>query len=278
MSKLKNQVEKIVQTLKLQIIPIGAKFSDTPDGKGVDQKSRICEALRGIRQRKVKVNLSEENCTCRVGRYIAGWEPLSPEELPSIFLDSGAYESKEVAEASVIRLPRPTRRGSFLILGPLDKFGTNPDVVLFFVNPEQADRILGLVSYKGAQPIVHYPITTTCSTITYPLAEGKPDINFISVFERQRGEWSPNELVVALPFSEFQTVVENIPHSRFGLGGTSPNAVDEKNQRTHNRYARISPLQRKYLLKLRLQITSFVSRLNVISRAKFQHESEEKRE
>jgi len=145
---------------------------------------------------------------------------LPPEELPTIFFDSGAYESKEVAEDSVSKQPQPTYRGKFLVVGPLDKFETDPDVVLFFVNPEQADRILGLASYKGTEPFMYYPVTTTCSTITYTLAKRKPDVNFISVFERQRGEWSPNELILTLPFKEFMIAVKSIAGSRFGKSKT----------------------------------------------------------
>jgi len=216
MLKFERQVERIVQALELQRMPIGARFSESPDRKGVDRKLRICEAFNVVRQEKVVVNLSKENCTCRGGCHVAGWQTLPPEELPAIYLGAKAYESKEAAEASVSKQPQPTYRGKFLILGPLDKFETDPDVVLFFVNPAQADRILGLASYKEAEPYMHYPVTSTCSTITYALAKGKPDVNFISIFERRRGTWSPNELIVTLPFKDFLVAAESIPRSGYG--------------------------------------------------------------
>jgi hypothetical protein len=50
------------------------------------------------------------------------------------------------------------------------------------------------------------------------LAKGKPEINFISVFERRNGKWSPNELIVALPFKGFEIAVKSIPYSGFGRG------------------------------------------------------------
>ena len=216
MLKFEKQVEKIAQALELQRMPVGARFSESPDRKGVDRALRICEAFDVVRQENIAVNLSKENCTCRGGRHIAGWQPLSPEELPEIYVSVRAYESKEVAEASVSKQPQPTYRSRFLILGALDKFETDPDVVLFFVNPAQADRILGLASYKGAEPFMHYPVTSMCSTITYALAKGKPDLNLISIFERRRGKWSPNELIVTLPFKDFLVAVESIPHSGYG--------------------------------------------------------------
>jgi len=221
MLKFEKQVEEIVQALELQRMPTGARFSESPDRKGVDRKQRICEALNVVRQENVVVNLSKENCTCRGGCHVAGWQTLPPEELPAIYLAAKAYESKEAAEASVSKQPQPTYRGKFLILGPLDKFETDPDVVLFFVNPAQADRILGLASYKEAEPYMHYPVTSMCSTITYALAKGKPDVNFISIFERRRGKWSPNELILTLPFKDFLVAVESIPHSGYGSSPAS---------------------------------------------------------
>jgi len=216
MTRLAKQVEEIIQALELKRMPIGARFSEGPDRDGVDRKQRICEALNVIRQENVVVNLSKENCTCRGGCHVAGWQTLPREELSAIYLGAKAYESKDAAEASVSRLPQPTYRGRFLILGPLDKFETDPDVVLFFVNPAQADRILGLASYKEAEPYSHYPVTSMCSTITYALAKGKPDVNFISIFERRRGTWSPDEFIVTLPFKDFLVAVESIPHSGYG--------------------------------------------------------------
>jgi uncharacterized protein (DUF169 family) len=216
MLKFEKHVLRLVEALNLQSTPVGAKFSRVPKGKEVDRKLRICEAINAVRRENVTVNLSKENCTCRVGCHIAGWQMLSPEEIPAVFFDSGAYASKEIAEASVGKQPPPRYRGKYLIIGPLSKFETDPDVVLFFVNPAQADRILGLASYKGAEPFMCYPVTTTCSAITFALAKGKPDVNFISVFERQRGEWFPNELVLTLPLKDFLVAVKSISRSRFG--------------------------------------------------------------
>lgn len=221
MLKFERQVEEIVRTLELQRMPIAARFSENPDSKGVDRELRICEAFDVVLHENVVVNLSKENCTCRGGRHMAGWQSLPPGELPEIYMSVRAYESKEIAEASVSKQPQPTYRGRFLILGPLDKFEADPDAVSFFVNPAQADRILGLASYKGAELFTHYPVSSLCSTITYALAEGKPNVNFISTFERRRGKWSPNELVITLPLKPFLVAMESLERSGYGSPSAS---------------------------------------------------------
>jgi uncharacterized protein (DUF169 family) len=216
MSRFDGQVKNIVQTLGLKSMPIGAKFSETPDRRGIDRQLRICEALDVVRRKKAIVNLSKENCVCRGGCHIAGWQSLSIEELSAIFLEANVYESKKVAEASLGKQPKPVYRGRFLVLGPLNRFETNPDLVLFFVNPAQADRILGLACFEGVKPFMHYPASSVCSTISNTLAKRKPDINLISLFERTRHKWSSSNLVVALPFKGFVAAVKNVDYSGYG--------------------------------------------------------------
>lgn len=117
--------------------------------------------------------------------------------------------------ASIRKQPQPVKRGDYLTLGPLEKFETDPDIVLFIVTPAETDKILGLLSFEGAEPFTYYPASSICSAITNVLAKGKPEINLISTFERMAGEWSPNELLLALPFKDFEAAVENIPNSGY---------------------------------------------------------------
>ena len=64
---------------------------------------------------------------------------------------------------------------------------------------------------------MYYAASSICSTIANTLEKEKPEINFISAFERHRSNWSPNELIIALPFKDFEAAVENIPLSGFGV-------------------------------------------------------------
>jgi uncharacterized protein (DUF169 family) len=210
------QLKRLVQVLGLKIMPIGAKFSETPDRRGIDRRLKICEAFDVVRREKAIVNLSIESCTCRGGSHIAGWQTLSVEELSALFLEANVYESKEVAETSVGKQLKPVYRGRFLVLGPLDRFETDPDMVLFFANPAQAERILGLACFKGAEPFMHYPACSVCSTINNTLEKGKPDVNLISMFERTRHKWSPDELTVTLPFRNFIVAVRSLDRSGYG--------------------------------------------------------------
>jgi uncharacterized protein (DUF169 family) len=224
MSRFEAEAEKIVKVLGLKWPPLAGRFSiSAEETRDSVRKLSICEAFDVARRENTVLSLSKTNCTCPGGRHFTGLEFLPLETVAAALTNERhkVYESMDAAIASVSRQPQPVKRGDFFILGPLEKFELDPDIVFLFVNPAQADRILGLVSFKGAEPFMYYPASSICSTITNVLAKGRPEINLVSAFERRAGKWSPDELMIALPLKDFEAAVENIPHSGFGTAQTS---------------------------------------------------------
>jgi uncharacterized protein (DUF169 family) len=222
MSKFRKQAQRIIEVLSLKYGPIAGKFSNDADERGDSARElRVCEAFDVVRRENVVINLSKKNCTCAGGLHFIGLGSMPFEKLTEVLADKHrAFESVEIAMTSVKKQPRPVKRGNVLVLGPLEKSGTDPDFVILFVNPAQADRVLGLASFRGAEPFMYYPVCTICSTITNTLAKGGPEINFVSTFERRSGKWSSNELIITLPWKDFETAVESIPNSGFGTAQT----------------------------------------------------------
>jgi uncharacterized protein (DUF169 family) len=210
----------------LKWTPIAGKFSVNTKGTGDSaRKLAICEALDVVKRENLVLTLSKENCVCQGGRHFTGLEIVPIETFaPALTTKKHrVYESTKAALASIRKQPQPVNRGDSLTLGPLDKFKVNPDLIFLFVNPAQADRVLGLVSFKGAEPFTYYPASSICSTITNVLAKGRPEINLISTFERRACEWSPNELILAMPLKDFEAAVENLPNSGYGASEKEKN-------------------------------------------------------
>ena len=217
LSQLERNVEKVVETLGLEWEPIAVTFSDSPDERGVSQRLRVCKAFDVVRRENIIINFSKENCVCPGGRHFTGLELLPLKAVAGIWTKTHkAYKSMDVAVTSIKKQPQPVKRGDYLIFGPLKMFENDPDMVLLFVNAEQADRILGLVSFNGAEPFTYYPISNACSVITNTLAKGRPEISFMSWHSRPAADWSQNELIIALSFRDFKIAVNNINNSGFG--------------------------------------------------------------
>jgi uncharacterized protein (DUF169 family) len=84
------------------------------------------------------------------------------------------------------------------------------------VNPEQADRLVGLASFKGAEPFAYYPVSNICSAISNTMMKGRPEINFLAAHARRLAKWSPNELMVTMPFKDFEMAINSILLSGYG--------------------------------------------------------------
>jgi uncharacterized protein (DUF169 family) len=225
MFKLKAEATKIVKVLDLKWAPIAGRFSDDAEKEGSStRKLSICEALSLAKSENLVIALSKENCTCPGGRHFTGLEIVPIESFASdlTIKRHKVYDSANTALSSIRKQPQPKKRGSLFTLGPLEKFKANPDLVFIFATPAQADRMLGLISHKGAEPFMYYPASSICSTITNVLAKNRPEINLISTFERKAGKWSPNELILAMPYKDFEVAVKNIPNSGYGTFGNIP--------------------------------------------------------
>jgi uncharacterized protein (DUF169 family) len=223
MSRFEVEAEKIVRLLGLKWMPIAGKFSANPEERGdCSKKLSICEAFDVVRRENLVLTISKDNCTCPGGRHFTGLEIVPPETIAPVLTTKKhrVYESTNTALTSINKQPQPVSRGHFFTLGPLARFETDPDLVFLFTNPAQADRILGLASYKGAEPFTYYPASSICSTITNVLAKERPEINLISFFERKGGKWSPDELMIAMPLKDFEASVKNIPLSGYGTAQT----------------------------------------------------------
>jgi uncharacterized protein (DUF169 family) len=217
LSQLERNVEAVVETLGLEWEPIAVTFSDSPDERGVSRKLRVCKAFDVVRRENIIINFSKETCVCPGGRHFAGLELLPLKAVAGVWTKTHkAYKSIDVAVTSIKKQPQPVKRGEYLILSPLKMVENDPDIVLLFANAEQTDRILGLVSFNGAEPFTYYPISNACSVITNTLAKGRPEISFMSWHSRPAADWSPNELIIALPFRDFKIAVNNIHNSGFG--------------------------------------------------------------
>lgn len=214
---LRTKTKRVVRVLGLKWTPIGVKFSDNHNVEPLTRNVSICDAIHIVKKEKIVLTLNKETCACAGGRHFTGLEILPIEKLaPALTTQNHrVYESLGTALDSMRKQPQPAERGSHLVVGPLEKFEKDPDLILFVVTPAEADRILGLISFKGAEPFMYYPASSICSAITNSMAKGKPEINLISAFERKTSNWSPNELILTLPVRDFEEAVMNISESGY---------------------------------------------------------------
>jgi len=221
MTKYEEQSKVLKQILGLEWSPIAVTYSDEPDERGsLDKQPSVCQVLERIKEEKGIVNLTKENLMCPGGRYYLNLEPLPLHVVAMVWTKfHKTYESQEVGEKQLKKYPEPpARKEKYVIMGPLEKARSDPDVVLVFCNPEQADRVAGLIAFRGCEPMTFFPGTNVCSAISNPLVTGKTDISFLSRHARElrRLKTSHNELFLSIPYADFEAAIKVIPNSAYG--------------------------------------------------------------
>lgn len=229
------EAQEISELLDLKRFPIACAYLDQPvptkDGK---MRLAACLAIEISSREGCTLNLSRKTCACIGGQHWLGFniKPLGfiagviskgiykgiPIPIPALARGENLWASREKAEEFLSRLPQPKEaRDKYLVLSPLKEAEFTPQIVFFVCNNEQAIRLLGLVAYSKSIPLTFYVLGATCSTIMNAITTGKLDINFIDPHVREYvKQFGPDEVIVSLPLKDFQTAVENIPHSSCG--------------------------------------------------------------
>jgi uncharacterized protein (DUF169 family) len=222
MTKYEEQSEALKKTLGLEWSPIAVTWSDEPDERGsLDKQPSVCQVLERVKEENVIVNLTKENLMCPGGKHYLGLEVLPLPAVAMVWTKfHKTYESQEIAEKQLKKYPeQPIGNGKYMILSPLEKARADPDIVLVFGNPEQADRVAGLIAFSGCEvPLNFFPATNLCSVITNPLTTGKTDISPIARHAREtrKLKTSHNELLISTPYANFEAAVKVIPNSGYG--------------------------------------------------------------
>jgi uncharacterized protein (DUF169 family) len=221
MTKYEEQSEALKKTLGLDWSPIAVTWADEPDERGtIDEQPSVCQVLERLKKENVIVNLSKENLVCPGGKHSLGLE-LLPFSMFAMFYTRffHTYESQEIAEKQLKKYPEPpSGKGKYVILSRLEKAMSDPDIVVVFCIPEQAERVAGLIAFHGCEPLTFFPATNVCSVITNPLVTGKTDVSFLCRHARGvRKLWtSHNELFLSIPYADFEAAVKVIPNSGYG--------------------------------------------------------------
>ncbi len=108
----------------------------------------FCELVQKARMGKV-FRVSGQSCS--PGDYVLG---LSEESPAAYYLNSGRYRDSQAAEKAALSLPRLEKRFSSISVEPLSLNKGNFDVLILFLKPEKAMRIVQANAYSEGKRAV----------------------------------------------------------------------------------------------------------------------------
>ena len=220
----KEYCEKLKELLKLKGSPIAVTYSMNPPKDHKKGKCRVCDALILARDGQT-VNLTKESSSCRGGTWSLGLAPQpSGEEFKALqkFLVEGEKLCASIVvfhRMRALNTPAPLGLADNVIISPLEKSETRPDLVVFICNPEQASRLITLATfYDGIPPKLEITGSTCRMSIGYPIVSGQMNANFFDYTSRKIKGFGKDELIVSIPYEKMDNLIKAIPNCTAGTG------------------------------------------------------------
>ncbi len=156
LSRLMESGEPVCVTFETQMTT-----EDEIEGKGAEEKTAeegnekfpekscflFCELVQKARMGEV-FHVSGQGCS--PGDYVLG---LSEESPASYYLNSGRYRNSQAAENAAMSLPKLKKKFSYIRIEPLSLNAGKFDVIILFLKPEKAMRIVQASAYSEGKRI-----------------------------------------------------------------------------------------------------------------------------
>jgi uncharacterized protein (DUF169 family) len=171
--------------------PVSVLFTEE---KGNDSDLLYCELVQRARYGESFLVKSQG---CSVGAFVLGDTETSPEDY---YFSSNRYGSRNAAKTAASGLCRLTKKGCSIKITPYS--GGDFDVLLLFLKPERAMRLIQAYTYTNGSPVDIRTggIASVCNDCTaYPMQD-KLGISLGCKGSRKHSRYSEDELVVGIPF------------------------------------------------------------------------------
>ncbi len=178
--------------------------------------------------------ISASNHACAAGKSSLGMGPLPEKvasgQMPYMHGLASSPESAARVMAEVPRLPEGSSIGS--LVGPLDSFESEPDVIVLVVSPKLAMWVANSLIYEKGTPRLtanFAGMQASCAdATTLPIKTG--DVNFtVGCYGcRSAGKLEDDQMYVGIPFSKLGKVAEGLKGLRRAMGNLEDASVREK--------------------------------------------------
>lgn len=181
--------------------PVGVKF--TTNGPASQTDRLFCELVQQARYGET-ISFSVQGCP--VGAYVLGRDTPRPDEY---YFTSGRYISKAAAAKAASSLPHLDRRYNFVELFPVKQDQVKFDVLLLFLNPARAMRLVQAVSYHDGHALIFINSGTAsvCGECTVtPFNTKRLCLSVGCKGSRKHSRYAEDEMLAGIP----QILINNI--------------------------------------------------------------------
>ena len=215
--------DKLRDALDLGESPIAAKITrERPEQlKPIRHKATVCMMMQSARRgNSYYCSGSDILCGARDNLGI-GKSPLY--KMQNLVLSREKLFESRVAAQTALDLGKTCAPdvGHYLLVAPLDKFDTAPDVVIVTGVPAQISRILYIDAFETGEFNVEFIEPLCTGVISVPITTGKIGLSVMDVACRILGKFRAEEMVIGIPFERLGKIVKNIERSSAGTAKLS---------------------------------------------------------
>ncbi|WP_048124359.1 DUF169 domain-containing protein [Methanosarcina vacuolata] len=154
--------------------------------------------------------------SCSPGDYVLGFSEKSP---AAYYLSSGRYKNSQAAENAALSLPRLEKKFCFMRIEPLSLNKGRFDVLILFLKPEKAMRIVQASAYSEGKRAVMATmgaasICGDCTVFAYREGMG---LSFGCKGSRKHSGYADFDVPLGLSFekaSEIEGILSKLPETR----------------------------------------------------------------
>lgn len=204
--------------------PVGVKFLfDKPNGiPRLDKRLGLCEVLKEAQERDRPFYMDKDNEDC-VGKVSLGMVELLPVlEAGQLGPELKIYEQPRANMRIYRNFPKFAKGTvNYLAFARLDCLEFDPDLLILYATPKQAEIVLRAMSYSTgeiwepkAMPVV------ACSWLyVYPFMSGKVNylVTGMSYGMIAREVFPEGKILISIPWNWIPTITENLQHMEWQL-------------------------------------------------------------
>lgn len=216
--------KKIEEFLRPLTFPIAIKFikdeSDIPPNHKrpkTDLKVQIflCQAFKMVRSYGWTMYITEEDCICKLARFIYGWDPMTEEVANFSNQFSVGLYAKDLETARKWQEKIYYLEEEFLgvAISPLTRTKIEPDIVQIYCNPAQAMRLIQSYLYiKGG--VLNFTSAGrggTCHEgVIKSLKTNEPQLVIPGNGDRVWGGAEDTEVMFSIPNDKLVNIIEGL--------------------------------------------------------------------
>ena len=221
----KDYAEQFKQAFNLDNSPVAVNCVKSGKFPAGEKKLRICRSILDTAAGSTSVICKENNLCFGAAWHLGFHQIKDPKVIGMIkkFVVEGEklFSSYEALDNLMKQTDGvPDNSDSCFLLQPLEKSDIEPQLVIFVCNPDQACRILTLVTFiDGNMPRIKIGGPTCRMAIMYPLTNDEVNISFYDYTARKICNMEKDKLLVTIPYKHIGAIVDSIDKC---TAGTAP--------------------------------------------------------